>query len=704
MTKQEQLARIRERYKDAADFMREQHQRMREDAVFSNPADPKQWDATAAAAREGRPMMVFDKSNQFISQVVNDMRQNKPQILCLPADSNADVDVAQKLNGVIKHIEYVSRAGIAYDTAGEHQVRLGLGWLRVIPQVMRPETNEQEIRIMRVHDPFSVLLDPNSTEPDGSDAMYGFVATRMTKRAFQAAYPKAKAESFDEDSAYWFGDDFVTVCEYFEVVEETENRIMVAMDGQQASFTEDEYWQAVQATGAQIPVASTFEAKKRKVKWCKVTGADILEETDFPSQYLPLIPVMGHEMWIDGKRYLCGMVRRLMDAQRFHNYAISAAAESIALQPKAPFIGAAEAIEGYENYWQSANTSNPAILPYNGFQDDGTPIPAPSRQAPPIFSQGWAELIQYSATAMEAAVGMYAANLGKVSNETSGRAIRARQMEGDTANFHFSDNLARSIEQLGRVVVDMAPRIYDTPRQARILGEDGTQDFVQIDPSMPQPAQKRGRKVVAINPSIGAYDVRVKSGPSYTSLRQETAANLTEMLRGNPELMNIIGDVWVANQDWHDSDKLAKRFQAMLPPQIQQMEDEGQELPPEALQKIQSLEQQIQQLSHALENAAAEADDKRIEKDKAEADMLTNGYKAVTERITALAAAMAPKVGPEGESSRSNTSAAQFKALLDQTLREAGMIPPTDPEALAPDPMMQPMQGPSGPFPIEGQQ
>lgn len=303
MAQQDTLTRIKERHDEAADVMREQHARMTEDAEFSNPADPKQWPADAVTARSKRPMLTFDKTNQFISQVVNDMRQNKPQILCMPADSYADVAVAQKLNGIVRHIEYVSRAGIAYDTAAENQVRLGLGWLRVIPQVMRPETNEQEIRIMRIHDPKSCLLDPNSTEPDGSDAMWGDICTTLTHRAFKAAYPKAKCQSFDDEGSAWFGDDTVRVVEYLEIVEEVENRIqIVAPDGSTMAVGEQDYWSLSKQIGYQPQVAGNVEARKRTVKWIKASGADVLEETVFPSQYLPLVPVMGHEMWVNGKR------------------------------------------------------------------------------------------------------------------------------------------------------------------------------------------------------------------------------------------------------------------------------------------------------------------------------------------------------------------------------------------------------------------
>ena len=368
MAKQDPHQRAKERYADAQDAMREQHARMLEDLRFSNPADPEQWPEEARKARQTRPCLTFDRTNQFLQQVVNQGRQNKPAVKFLPADGSADIIVADKLNGMMRHIEYVSRAGIAYDTALDHAARVGLGWLRVIPQVMRPETNEQEIRILRVHDPLSAMLC-DSTEPDGSDATGGFVETLIPKKTFEARYPKAKPVSMD--GGRWTAVDGVKLCEYFDVEESEENRILVEMDGQQAVLTEDEYWSYAQKTGVKLPFVANTMVPVRKVKWYKMTGAEILEETDFPSQFLPLIPVIGDEVWIDGKRYLCGMVRKMMDSQRFHNYCASQAAESIALQPKAPFIAPAEAIEGYENEWAQANQGTKAYLPYNA-KDEAT--------------------------------------------------------------------------------------------------------------------------------------------------------------------------------------------------------------------------------------------------------------------------------------------------------------------------------------------
>lgn len=600
-----------EAFDDAREAMRENHARMREDLRFSNPAAPQQWDKQALELRKGRPCLTFDKTYQFVTQVMNAGRQSKPAIHCLPADSHGDIDVAEKLNGIIRHIEYVSRADIAYDTAFESAVHVGLGWMRVVPEIMRAETNEQEIRIKRIADPLSCYLEAGWLEPDGSDAMQGFIETMLPRKSFERQWPKAKTDSWDGGG--WFDDKQVRICEHFKIIETTETRISIDFEGQQMTISEDEYWKLRQQTGMEIP-ATTFDAKIRSVKWAKLSGADTLEETDFPSMYIPLVPIIGHELFVDGKRYLCGMVRRLMDSQRAYNYERSAFIESLAMQPKAPFIAAAEALEGYENEWGQLNQGNPAVLPYNHVDSGGQVIPPPQRQSPPAFPAAFAQGGQIASQDMESAVGMFRANLGAPGAAVSGRAKREDKVAGDTANFHYTDNRNRSIAQMGRVIVDMIPRIIDTARQARIVGEDGTHEFVQVNPDMPQAAQKQGKKIVAINPNVGAYDVRVKAGPAYTTLREEQAEQLAHVMQASPNLAPILADIWVASQDMPEGEKVRKRLAAMLPPQIQELEaGEGEDIPPAIQGQMLQLKQQIQEMGQALEQAKQIIDGKQVE-------------------------------------------------------------------------------------------
>jgi hypothetical protein len=618
---QDTLQRSKERYQDALDEMSETHQRILEDLRFSNPAKPEQWPAEMLQARKARPAYTFDRTNQFIQQVVNDARQNKPSIEVLPADSVADPAVAEQIGGMIRHIEYVSRAGIAYDTAIELSARAGLGWLRVVPQVMRPETNEQEIRILRAHDPLSCMLEAGWTQPDGSDATVGWATTMMPRRAFKARWPKASATAdWDDGGGIWTqaNADLVRIAEEFEVAESLRNSLEIVLpDGSQQLLAEDEYWTRAQELGFQPRVLRQFEATERSVKWRHLTGAEVLEETDFPSQFLPIIPVLGFELWVDGKRYLCGLTRRLMDGQRLHNYEMTALAEALATQPKAPFVAPAEAIAGHERHWERLNSGNPSYLPYNHVDAENNPVPPPTRLNPPTMPAGFAQSAVLAGQEMEAAVGMYKANLGAQGNERSGRAINARRQEGDTATFHFIDNLARSIEQLGRVAVDMIPRVYDTPRRARILGVNGEQSFVHVDPGLKAPARHDGKAVVAINPGVGAYDVRVKVGPAYSTQRQEAALQLTELVRATPQLMPVLGPMWARLQDFPEADKLAKVLLTMAPPAVQQLEGVEQggqpQIPPEVQQQMQQAQEHIRQLEQALQQAQAGLDKAQIQ-------------------------------------------------------------------------------------------
>jgi hypothetical protein len=662
-------ARAKKRYESALDVWGDQHKRMREDIEFSNPSDPRQWSEEARELRRGRVMLTLDRTNQYIVQVVNDARKNKPGINTMPADSKGDVAVAQALDGLIRHIEYRSRATIAYDTAIDHSARCGLGWLRIVPQVVRADTNEQEICIKRVHDPLSVMLLGGS-EPDGSDATDAFVVTRMTKAEFEREFPKADTSSWVTDGR-WFFEDEVTICEWFYFEDKERNQIRIENDeGESFTLSEDDYWDLVRKVGYQPKVVETFMATDRVVHWCKLNGSEVLEATTFPSKWLPIVPVLGFESWVDGKRQLCGVTRRLMESQRAYNYERSALVEAIALQPKAPILVPVAGVEGHDKAWGQLNKGSPTYLPFNHVDAEGNAIPHPQRLTPPQFPAAFAQAGQQALADMESAIGMYRANLGAPSNETSGRAIRERKEEGDTATFHFIDNLSRSIEQLGRIVVDMIPRIYDTKRQVRILGTDGAQDAVTIDPQMGEAVQRQGKKVVAINPGVGEYDVRVVAGANYTTQRQDAAEGITQILQAAPQFTPVLGPALVKLRDWPDAEKYARMMVAMAPPEVQQAisEAEGDSESPEALkqqltqmqQQMQQMQMQGQQLNDAMgqatqqlqtlqmENQALKAD-KEIEAKKLELDaqlkareLDIDATRAETERFQAEAAALRP--------------------------------------------------------------
>lgn len=663
-TSQDSFQQARERYDDAREAMRENRQRMEEDLEFSNPAEPKQWEVQSVTDRKGRPTLTMDNTNQFIQQVVNDGRRNTPSIQTIPEDSGANVQVSQQLNGRIRHIEYASRAGAAYDTSLEYSTRIGIGWIRVMPKLVDGPKNYQEPRIYGCDDPLAACIDGDSIEFDGSDAMFGFYETVMSKRAFERRWPKARSASFSSADGDWFDAKGIRVCQYWRVIEKPFNNIVVAgPDGGTMNVTEEQYWETAKKTGVKPEPIDTFWSKERTVKFATMSGVDFLEETDFPSKWIGLIPVYGHVLRVKGKRYICGLTRRLRDGQRFHNYEMSSLAETLLSQPKAPFMAPARAIEGYEQHWQQLNDGNPAYLPYNDIDDSSeVPIAPPIRLAPPMFPAAFANAANLGLNEMQASVGMYKSTLGQQSNAVSGRAKQADKVEGDNATFNFHDNLRRSLEQVGRVVVDMDIRLNDTARDVRVLGMNAdSTNFVRVDPEMKEPVKVDARgKVTSFNPGIGEYGIVVKTGPSYATQREELEDRLTQLGQGNPQLAAALAPLLVKMADMPDADKVARICLSLLPPPVQQAyneDDDKDAIPPAVKQQMQGMQQSLQQASEMIQKLAAElnaAHDENAEKQRqAEMEAAQESrkldiedkktqiewYRAETDRIAAAAAA-----------------------------------------------------------------
>jgi hypothetical protein len=620
----------------------------KEDLRFANgdPDNGWQWDEQMRKSREldKRPCLTINKTKQHNRQITNDARQNKPTIRVYPVDGGADKKTAEILNGVIRHIEANSSADTAYDTAEEFAVDAGLGYWRVITDYASNDSFDQEIFIETVKNPLNIYLDPDIQKPDGSDARFAFVFKEMLKDEFEALYPDCESVSWpiDGGSDWLKKKDHIRLAEYYKR-SEVKDTLYADEQGNTilASGMHPEMLEAAKARG--LP---SRPVKKDQIKWYLIAGDKIIDSKDWPGRYIPIVRVVGEEVEVDGKMRRKGHTRALKDAQRMYNYNSSAAIEYGALQTKTPIIATAEAIEGYEEYWNNANTQNLPYLPYNASDATGTPLPIPQRMVAPAPAQLFLQGMQTASEEMKMASGQYDASMGAKSNETSGRAILARQSEGDTATFHFIDNVARSIKYTGKILIDLIPKIYDTERVIRILGEDGKEEEAKINPNMGAAYAKRQnpqtREVEEIyNPSIGRYDVTVAVGPSYSTKRQEAFTALTEMSSRNPQLLQVAGDIIMKAADFPMADKLAERLEKTLPPNLK--DEEGQpQIPPE-------VQQQIQQMGQALENAMAEVETLEADKDGKDAELKikqveanTKAYEAITRRLQVLGPLLNP--------------------------------------------------------------
>ena len=625
------LEEAKTRFKQCVDDNEEERKKQLDDLIF---CDLEQWPDEIRAAREGdingaRPCLTIDKINQYVTQVSNDMRKNKPAIKARPVDDGADVKTAEIFQGVIRRIEDISSADIAYLTAGESAVKIGEGYFRFVTDYEDENSFNQEILIKPIQDTFSVYLGPH-VMPDGSDAEYGFIMEDMPKERFKREFPKAKSDKEDftkgmgaADFKYWTNGETIRVCEYFYF--DFIKKDLVQLEDGSAMLKEryDEFVAQLAAEDAlTIPpaIVATRKTTIKATKWCKLTGLEVLEKNDWAGKYIPIVKVEGRASTVKGKRRLKGLVRSAKDSLRAYNYWMSTLTEKMALAPKVPFIGAEGQFEGHEAKWAKANTTNYAYLEYKPTEISGVVVPPPQRQSAAPIESAMIQQLSVIEHDIQTSLGMFKASVGQSDPQQSGRALMALQSQTDTGTFHFPDNVAISIRHGGRILIDLIPKIYDTPRIVRIMGEDGETGSAQIDPNQPQAVTKvddgTGNVQTIYNLGVGKYDVTATVGPSYATKRMEQSEMMLQIMQAQPELMGTIGDLLFKSFDWPMADKIAKRLQKALPPQLQEPEEGQEEIPPQVQAAMQQIEQQNQlldQKAQALSQAEQEIERKAMD-------------------------------------------------------------------------------------------
>lgn len=637
----EDFARCREAWED-------NHREAKDDIEFARLE--KQWPDEVMLQRklEKRPCLTFNKLPTFIRQVVNDARQNKPSVSVHPQDSSADKRTAQIYEGLIRNIEVTSDADIAYDTAIEHAVGQGFGFWRINTRYTCDDAFDQDIVIERIANPFTVYGDPRSTAGDSSDWNVAFITDLMSREDFEREYPDAEKVDWDHDFANcpeWLDGDSVIVAEYW-TRKKVKREIVALSDGSVIDAKEIEKnpqnFEGLQVVG-KPRVVETYKVTQRIM-----SGAEELKKVEWAGKYIPIVPVYGDEVFDEkGKRHLRSLIRSAKDGQRTYNYMRTTGIEGLALQPRIPYIGEEGAFDADPN-WQTSNSQSHAYLEYaKGKQ-------APQRQPLPAhYSAAFQEALGASDD-MKAVMGIYDPSLGARSNETSGRAIMARQREGDVSTFHFIDNLSRSVRHGGRIIIDLIPKVFSTERMIRTLGEDLKPESVQnvqVGPTgqAVAPQQDEAGNIIGhiYDLTVGKYDLTVSSGPSFTSRREEAAMQMQELIRAEPSIAPIIGDLYAKNLDWPGADEIAERLKRMVPPQA--LGEQGPQVPPEVQQHIaqqgqviqqgqQVLQQQGQKLQEAQQQIAAlnmQLQDKAAELQLKDKELNIKFIEAQTRRIDA---------------------------------------------------------------------
>jgi hypothetical protein len=510
---------------------------------------------------------------------------------------------------MIRYIEQRSNAEHVYFSAADQQAGCGIGHWRVTHEYASENTFAQEIRIEWVPDGVAVVWDPDAVRNDRSDGQYVFVPVDMARRKFERKWPDATPDSLSPNTpaafTAWVSDDYVRIAEWF-YIDPEEKLLALYPGGAIDDVTDDENAQQLaKAAGAQL------EPRDGHCVWrALITANEIIEGPEkWPGPDIPIVPLIGEEVQIGRATIRRGVVRVLRDAQRIYNYGISTKTELIALSPKSPWIGTQAQFEKYQADWETANRRNHPYLQYT----PQSGVPPPQRNNPSTNTQSLDGLLVEMQGAMNATTGIYPASLGAKSNETSGIAIRARQNEGDTGTFVYISNFKGALQRTGQIIVNMIPQIYDTKRTIQIAGEDGKIDRMPINqPGFNQEGSGPG---IGLNDvTVGAYQVAVDMGASYSTKREEARDGMTELMRTlGPQGAVMFMDLFIKAQDWPLADKIAERARFLLPPQIQQQEaaESGQPPPPPPPPQPPTPEQQ--QAMALEQQKAAEQQQKNIE-------------------------------------------------------------------------------------------
>ena len=316
------LVRVKRWFKSTTDAEARQRERERDDLSFQVPEN--QWDEASKAQRRGgivggqvtppRPMLTISLLTQPYQLILNQAMNAHLGVEIHPVSEDADEDQAEVRQGLYRRIERDSNAQIARLHAFGRAVLCGRGWYRVNTKYDEDsdQTADQEIVIERILNQESVYMDPAAQQPDYSDARWGMIVGYVPVDTFKREYPGKQIPTGATEFKMWAESDPDWVNE-----DENEPGILVA-----------ECFYKV------------FEKDRvTAVKYCKVTGREVIEEQDWNGLYIPIVHVFGRELYsFDGERRWEGLVRQARDGQKFTNFAASSLVEAMALEPKSPWV------------------------------------------------------------------------------------------------------------------------------------------------------------------------------------------------------------------------------------------------------------------------------------------------------------------------------------------------------------------------------
>lgn len=572
-----------------------------------------QWDVDVSNSRklEGRPALTINHTHVVVTRVINTLKQQRPRIKCHPVGGGASIEDAKVVNGLIRNIETLSNASVAYDMGGTSAIKIGWGYWRIISEYCDERSFDQELKIKPIRNAFTVYDDPAAVMPAGEDRDWCLISETMKRTEYKRSYPDAKNAEWQANGAgdlqlQWESKEEIRLAEYYRVVEKADTLYRL-MDG--SPMMKSEYdahiknGQPMQLQADEKGQPVQRPTTRRQIQWFRLNGREVVDKRELPGRYIPLIKCLGNVEDVNGKVRRYGMVRDLKDPARMYNYWRTAETERYALAPKAPWVMAEGQNEGHPE-WDTANQSSFSRLMYKPtYDNNGGLIPPPQRQQPVPVEAGMTQAAAGAEHDLAAIAGMMPENPQDRARVVSGnKYLQRRQGMADLVHWHYYDNQTYSIMFTGIMLLDLIPYYYDMERMQRIIGDDGMPQTIKINEKV---SVSEGVFQIKNNMTVGKFDVVMDTGPGYQTKREESTEAILGLLgtRLGEPITKVGADLIVRNMDFAGADDLADRLVPMNP---EGMEKTIKELPKQAQAIVQSMQQQLQEAQKVIQQQALE--------------------------------------------------------------------------------------------------
>jgi hypothetical protein len=566
---------------------------------------------------EKRPTLTINHTNTFCRRLKNQLRQQRPRIKCHPTGGGARIEDAEVITGLVRHIETLSNASVAYDMGAEAAIDGGWGYWRIVSEYTAPDSFDQELLIKPIANTFTVYDDPMSIMPAGEDRKWLLISEEMSRAEYKRRYPKAENVEWsptapgDQSSTRWETKFKVRLAEYYRIHEIADTLVLM---------TDGRGWFKSQMPSEETMLASGFRpvvqyringeaegdwitrpTSRRQVQWFRINGKKVVDRRDLPGKYIPVIRCEGDKTLLNGQVIRKGMVEDLMDPARMFNYWRSSETERYALSPKAPWVMAEGQDEGHPE-WDDANTRSYSRLIYKPVTDSaGNALPPPIRQPATPIEAGFAQAAQSAQLDLMSVAGMQPESPELQAKVIGGnKYLQRRQGMQDLTHFQYYDNQTYSIMWTGIILLDLIPHYYDTKRMQRIIGDDGVPKMVEINNPESDAVYR-----VKTNLEMGRYDVVMDTGPDYGTKREEGTEALIGLL-GTPmgqKVSDLASDLVVRGMDFYGAQDVADRLAPSTP---EGMKKAVEGLPKQAQAIVGALQMQVQNMQQVIQQQALE--------------------------------------------------------------------------------------------------